>query len=90
MYVNAMEPEEEVQHIMEVLQRGNPLKGISIKGGIIQVEQTEIKDLEKVLQGLTERGYEILSIEPLSPSGWAVGIKLKEREKEENGFEPND
>ena len=90
MYVNEMGPEEEVQHIMEVLQRGNPVKGISIKGGIIQVEQTKMKDLEKVLQGLVERGYEILSIEQLLPSGWAVGIRLKEREKEKNGFEPGD
>lgn len=90
MYVNEMGPEEEFQHIMEVLQRGNPVKGISIKGGIIQVEQTKMRDLEKVLQGLVERGYEILSIEQLLPSGWAVGIRLKEREKEENGFEPGD
>lgn len=90
MYVNEMGPEEEVQHIIEVLQRGNPVKGISIKGGIIQVEQTKMRDLEKVLQGLVERGYEILSIEQLLPSGWAVGIRLKEREKEDIGFEPGD
>lgn len=80
-YVNKMSPYEEAQHILEVLQRGNPLKGISTDGGIIQVEQEDMKGLQAVLDELTQRGYKVTSIEPLSPSGWAVGIKLS-REKE--------
>lgn len=94
MYVNEMDPYEEAQHIIEVLSRGNPLKGVSHKGGIIQVEQKTKEGLEIVLQELRRKGYSIISIQH-SYTSWAVGIakinkKEQEPEDETPGFEPGD
>lgn len=74
-YVNDMDPYAEAQYILEVLQRGNPLKGISEDGGIIQIEQKDKEGLDIVLSELSARGYKILSIAQTYPSGWAVGIE---------------
>jgi len=64
MYVNELDgdPYAEVQHILEVLQRGNPVKGISHEGGIIQIEQTEEGNIQIVIEELEKAGHIIKSI----------------------------
>ena len=74
MYVNDMDPYEEAQHILEVLERGNPLKGVNSNGGVIQIEQQERAGLDIVLEELKYRGYKIISIQQMC-SSWAVGIE---------------
>lgn len=81
MYVNGMDPYEEAQHILEVLERGNPLKGVNSNGGVIQIEQEERSDLNIVLDELKYRGYKIISVQKMS-GGWAVGIEKEPRTKQ--------
>ena len=63
MHINTFDgdPYAEVQHILEVLERRNPVKGITEDTAIIQIEQSNLKDVEIVLEELKERGYTIVS-----------------------------
>lgn len=81
MHINTFDgdPYAEVQHILEVLERGNPVKGITEDTAIIQIEQSNFKDVEIVLEELKERGYTIVSQRRYA-NFTAAGIK-KGREK---------
>lgn len=83
MYVNGFDgdPYAEVQHILEVLERGNPVKGITQDAAIIQIEQSDDKDVQTVIDELQQRGYTIVSKRRYA-NFTAVGIK-KERAKTE-------
>lgn len=82
MYINGFDgdPYAEVQHILEVLERGNPVKGINIYSATIQIEQSKDKDVQIVLEELKYRGYTI-TFKKRYGNFTAVGIE-KERKKD--------
>ena len=90
MNVNELDPYDEAQHILEVLQRGNPLKGITTDGGIIQIEQSNPEHVEIVLNELRERGYKIISQRKYADFA-VVGIKKeKVSDKKETKNQQNE
>ena len=98
MYVNGMDPYEEAQHIIEVLQRHSStrtVKMVSEYEATIQIEQKSKQDALIVLEELAYRGYKIISnLKPMTGGGWSAGIRKEIRKKEEpnrtEGFEPGD
>ena len=71
-------PYDEAEHIYEVMQRGNPLKGLTLNGGIIQIEQTSVENAQIVLKELAKRQYDIVSpLSPLIPSGFTASIRRR-------------
>ena len=98
MYVNGMDPYEEAQHILEVLERHTStrsVKRVSEYEAAIQIEQESKQNARIVLEELEYRGYIVVSdLRPLTGGGWSAGIR-KERIKESKpnepeGFEPGD
>ena len=98
MYVNEMNPYDEAQHILEVLQRNTStrnVKMISVDEATIQIEQRTEINARIVLEELEYRGYKIVSdLIPVSGGGWTAGIRKEERSRrikeEPEGFEPGD
>lgn len=82
MHINDFDgdPWSEAQHIYEVMQRGNPVKGLTIDGGIIQIEQTSRANAEIVLNYFIDKGYRVSSPLQKVGSGYVAGIsKIRSR-----------
>ena len=96
MYVNNMNPYEEAQHILEVLQRHtstSSVKRISEDEATIQIEQKSRSDALIVLDELVYRGYRIVSPLRAIAGGWTAGIRKERkisRDEKSDGFEPGD
>ena len=83
MYVNDMDPYEEAQHILEVLQRNTArgsVKGVNEDKAIIQIEQVTRSNANRVIEELIARGYRVVSPLTRIGNGWTAGIeKVRER-----------
>ena len=96
MYVNDMDPYEEAQHILEVLQRNSSIgsvKMISEDEATIQIEQKNRRDALIVVDELAYRGYKIVSPLTQIAGGWTVGIRKQRTittDEKSDGFEPGD
>ena len=96
MYVNDLNPYDEVHNILEVLQRnssGRNVKFISEDEATIQIEQKNVNDAITVVEELELRGYKRVGVlMPLMGGGWTIGI-IKERSRgtrAKGGLEPGD
>ena len=96
MYVNDLNPYDEVHNILEVLERnssGRNVKFISDERATIQIEQIDIDDAITVVEELERRGYKRVGVlTPLMGGGWTIGI-TKERSRgtrTKGGLEPGD
>lgn len=81
MYVNDMDPYEEAQNIIEVWERGNPVK-MQHSSGFTQIEQTNKADAEIVVEELERRGFIVKHFQENPAGGFKCTIQRARGDEE--------